>query len=94
MSNNLLTNSASRHFTSVSTAATAAVVLFVNTAFPLSVYEVIPDAALAHPVNCAFSYAFPASVTVNPVTSFKPISADAFAWGGDCITISGGDAAE
>ena len=89
-----MTNNASRHFTLVPTAALAAVVLLLNTALPSSVYEVIPDAALAHPINSAFVYPEPASVTLKPVTWLRPISADAFAWGGDWITISGGLAAE
>ena len=48
------TNKASRHFTGVSIADAAAVVLFVNTALPSSVYSVIELAALAHPINFAF----------------------------------------
>ena len=79
MSNNLLINNASRHFTFAPISALAATVLFLNTALPSSVYFVIPDAALAHPVNAAFLYPLPASVTTKPVTSFNPISTDAFA---------------
>ena len=79
MSNNLFTNNASRHFTVAPIDAAAAVVLLLNTALPSSVYDVIPDAALAHPVNAAFLYPDPFSVTAKPVTSLRPISADAFA---------------
>jgi len=56
LSKSLFTNKASRHLTDVSTVAAAAVVLLENTALPSSVYSVIPLAALAQPVNFAFSY--------------------------------------
>ena len=79
MSSSLLTNSASKHLTLEPTAADAAVVLLLNTALPVSVYLVIPDAALAHPVNAALLYPLPDSVTTKPVTSLRPISTDAFA---------------
>ena len=93
MSKSLFTNSWSKHLTGVLTIAAAAVVVLENTALPSSVYEVIPDAARAHPVNCALLYPDPVCVTVKPVISFKPISADASAAGGVWIMIDGGAAA-
>ena len=93
MSKSLFTNSWSKHLTGVLTVAAAAVVVLENTALPSSVYEVIPEAARAHPVNDALLYPVPAWVTVKPVISFKPISADASAEGGAWIIIEGGAAA-
>ena len=82
MSKSLFINSWSKHLTGVLTVAAAAVVALEKTALPSSVYEVIPEAARAHPSNCALVYSFPSCVTVKPVISFKPISADASAAGG------------
>ena len=59
LSNKRFTNNASRHFTSVSIAPAVAVVSLENTALPSSVYSTIPDAARAHPVNCALLYPLP-----------------------------------
>ena len=83
LSSNLFTKSASKHLTGAFIAWAVAVVLLENTAFPLSVYLVIALAALAHPSNAALVYNWPCLLILNPVTSFKPISTDALALGGD-----------
>ena len=88
-----MTNKESKHLTAVFEVAADAVVLLENIALPSSVYSVIALAALAHPINFAFWYPLPVWFTLNPVTSFKPTSAEHFASGGDWITIVGGVAA-
>jgi hypothetical protein len=60
-------------------AAGIAIVLFEKIALPLSVYAVMPLAALAQPTNCALVYPEPALLIENPVISFRPISTDASA---------------
>ena len=85
-----MTKRASRHFTSAFSVATDAVVLFENTALPLSVYSTIPLTALAQPSNFALLYPLPGLDTENPVTSFKPISTEDLASGGFWIITSGG----
>ena len=90
MSKSLLTKRASRHLTSAFSAATAAVVLFENTAFPDAVYSTIPLTALAQPSNFALLYPVPCLETVKPVTSFNPIWTEDLASGGFWIMIEGG----